>query len=755
MMHWGSINETPSSGEEISFFEPNEASTLLPDKASDGVLDSEGHEVKLKYPRSVFFIISNEFCERFSYYGMRTILVIYLRNILLYNDNDATVLYHTFTMFCYFFPLLGAMLADSLLGKFRTILYLSVVYAIGNVVISVASATGAIDIPGRELTILGLLLIALGTGGIKPCVSAFGGDQFVMPQQERQLQTFFSLFYFSINSGSLISTFLTPILRQDVKCFDQDSCYPLAFGVPAILMVVSIVVFIIGKNSYIIKKPQGNVVLEVSKCIGHAVAQKWRSKGVSRDHWLEHADDTYPRRLIEDIKSTLGVLFLFLPLPIFWALFDQQGSRWTFQATRMNGVIGSWILKPDQMQVINPLLILAFIPIFETGIYPLFAKCNLLIRPLQRMGVGGILAAVAFILSAIVELQLEPTYAVLPGSGQAQLRIFNAYNCPMNLELNSEPSRIVNGLSKLDLLDLRVSGAALYNGSIAPSQDCVGVNTPGSLFDFQVVEGQAKSVFIAPEGNEPALINIPGYDTIEKSDDGYPVIRVFYNVLTGNELKFNQDGGTKNFNYDLSPESYHTQYTSAEPASFTVMLGNKSLGQVNLQLGGVYTYILNEETASTTTALITVTSPNTMHMLWLIPQYVIMTMGEVMFSITGLEFAFTQAPVSMKSVLQSGWLLTVAFGNLVVIIIAEAKFFDSQANEFFLFAGLMLLDMALFCWMAMKYKYIETPDEDNAGANLPLEAPKSKSRNGSTSRPLNSEDKGRNGVENKSFDRDE
>nr|CAD7264422.1 unnamed protein product [Timema shepardi] len=124
------------------------------------------------------------------------------------------------------------------------------------------------------------------------------------------------------------------------------------------------------------------------------------------------------------------------------------------------------------------------------------------------------------------------------------------------------------------------------------------------------------------------------------------------------------------------------------------------------------------------------------------------------FTLTSVIRALA-APVSMKSVLQSGWLLTVAFGNLVVIIIAEAKFFDSQANEFFLFAGLMLLDMALFCWMAMKYKYVETPEEDNAGANLPLEAPKSKSRNGSTSQPLNSEDKGRNGVENKSFNRDE
>jgi solute carrier family 15 oligopeptide transporter 1 len=92
----------------------------------------------------------------------------------------------------------------------------------------------------RELSIVGLLLIAIGTGGIKPCVSAFGGDQFKVPQQEKQLQQFFSLFYFAINSGSLISTFLTPVLREDVKCLDQDTCYPLAFGVPAVLMIVSV-----------------------------------------------------------------------------------------------------------------------------------------------------------------------------------------------------------------------------------------------------------------------------------------------------------------------------------------------------------------------------------------------------------------------------------------------------------------------------------------------------------------------------------
>lgn len=118
------------------------------------------------------------------------------------------------------------------------------------------------------MTLLGLALIALGSGGIKPCVSAFGGDQFKLPEQTKQVATFFSLFYFAINSGSLISTSITPILRQDVKCFDDDDCYSLAFGVPGVLMCVSIVIFVAGKFLYKIVPPTGNVVVLVSSCIG-------------------------------------------------------------------------------------------------------------------------------------------------------------------------------------------------------------------------------------------------------------------------------------------------------------------------------------------------------------------------------------------------------------------------------------------------------------------------------------------------------
>lgn len=77
---------------------------------------------------------------------------------------------------------------------------------------------------------------------------------------------------------------------------------------------------------------------------------------------------------------------------------------------------------------------------------------------------------------------------------------------------------------------------------------------------------------------------------------------------------------------------------------------------------------------------IMITPANSVHILWLVPQYVVMTMGEVMFSVTGLEFSFTQAPATMKSVLTSVWLLTVAFGNLIVVLIVEGKFLDAQVS---------------------------------------------------------------------------
>ncbi|XP_045458412.1 peptide transporter family 1-like [Melitaea cinxia] len=554
-----------------------------------------------------------------------------------------------------------------------------------------------------ELTILALLLIAFGTGGIKPCVSAFGGDQFKLPEQEKYLGYFFSLFYFSINAGSLISTFLTPILRADVHCFGDNDCYSLAFGVPGILMIISIIFFVAGKRFYIMKSPTGNVMSRVASCIGHAVLRSFQNKE-KREHWLDHADDKYDTNLIEDVKALLGVLVLFIPLPVFWALFDQQGSRWTFQADRMEQDIGGWTLKADQMQVLNPLLILIFIPLFEVAIYPCLTWCRLIRKPLHKMIWGGILAAFAFVISGIVELSLLPTYGTPVSDGLAQLRIYNGYDCNFTLNMNVQNityNATIGPLGAYEKLDIEADQIIQLPYSLRgmPNSACENITFSNT---FSLLEKTANSYFISNNN----LYNF--IDDNNKAIDGVNV-RFLTNAYTPVKIDVQSNKGNTT---TLSIAGDDTTQKTTAKGTYDVLVNSLVvLPEFKFQAGAVYTIIIHQsENGSYMSDVVTITPPNTVHILWLIPQYVIMTMGEVMFSVTGLQFSFTQAPASMKSVLQSIWLLTVAFGNLIVILIVKGNFLDAQWKEFFLFAGLMLLDMLIFMTMAFRWKYVELKD---------------------------------------------
>jgi len=114
-------------------------------------------------------------------------------------------------------------------------------------------------------------------------------------------------------------------------------------------------------------------------------------------------------------------------------------------------------------------------------------------------------------------------------------------------------------------------------------------------------------------------------------------------------------------------------------------------------------------------------SPKTISVLWQIPQYVTITAGEVLFSITGLEFAYSQAPVSMKSCIMAGWLMTVSVGNAIVVVFAEARLTDNMANEFFFFAGLLLLVMLVFIIMSHFYKYVYYSVNGETNEGVPLQ----------------------------------
>src|SRR5688500_7299263 len=200
-----------------------------------------------RLPRQIAYIIGNEGCERFSFYGMRNILTQFLvSSALLFGvaelvpqterEGAAKEVFHTFVLGVYFFPLLGGWLADRFLGKYRTILYLSLVYCVGQ-------ACLALFVNDKAGFYLGLFLIALGSGGIKPCVSAFVGDQF--DQSNKSLaKVVFDAFYWIINFGSFFASLLMPAA---LRYFGPE----VAFGIPGVLMFVSTVILWLGRRLYV------------------------------------------------------------------------------------------------------------------------------------------------------------------------------------------------------------------------------------------------------------------------------------------------------------------------------------------------------------------------------------------------------------------------------------------------------------------------------------------------------------------------
>ena len=186
---------------------------------------------------------------------------------------------------------------------------------------------------------MGLLLIAIGSGCMKPCGIAFGGDQFELPDQERQLQRYFSVLHFIINAAALIGMFMSPVLREDVYCFGDESCFSLAFGVSGLLTAFSLVMLVVGKGNYKMVPPQGSSFVKLLRNISHTL--KKIIEGKRTEHWMDLSCEKYCKEEIKEVKKFLKVLVMFIPFPIYWALLHQTGSRWTFQATGMNGKIGN------------------------------------------------------------------------------------------------------------------------------------------------------------------------------------------------------------------------------------------------------------------------------------------------------------------------------------------------------------------------------------------------------------------------------
>ncbi|XP_076602978.1 solute carrier family 15 member 1 [Chaetodon auriga] len=638
---------------------------------------------------------------------MRAVLVLYFTNFLNWDDDLATSIYHVFVALCYLTPILGAIVADSWLGKYKTIIYLSIVYALGQVAMAISAVHDITD-KNRDgtpdemtfhiaLSMVGLFLIALGTGGIKPCVSAFGGDQFT-ENQDKQRRTFFSVFYLCINGGSLLSTIITPIIRaQECGIYSKQECYSLAFGVPAALMLVALVVFIAGSGMYYKAEPEGNIMLDVCKCISFALSNRFRHRSKNypkRQHWMDWAEEKYDKLLIAQIKMVLKVLLLYTPLPMFWTLFDQKGSRWTLQATTMDGNLGLFVIQPDQMQTVNPILILTLVPLMDNVVYPLIKKCGLNFTPLKRMTVGMVMAAIAFVCAALVQMEIDKTLPTFPSSSQAQLKLLNMGNNPVSFHLtNNEMQTLSAGQTSEEFFMFESENVS------------VSIGSPPMMKNLTLAMGQRQTLLIPSDITDEWLL---ADDLTSKPSKGKNAVRFF------NGMNITVNISTPDVDLGVVDEFYYSNYSliNSGKTIFTIKTDLQSCEySKDFEFGSSYTFFIPSTFDFGPKCQDSITEaeyikPNSVIIALQIPQYFFITVGEVMFSVTGLEFSYSQAPNNMKAVLQAGWLLTVAIGNLIVLVVAEIAKLPEQWAEYILFASLLIAVCFIFSIMAHFYTYI-------------------------------------------------
>lgn len=276
-------------------------------------------------PDGISYIVGNEVAERFSYYGMRAILVTFMTQYLLNSSgqsdvmsaNEAQGYFHLFVSIVYFMPFFGALLADGLLGKYRTIIFLSLVYCLGHFVLAIDNT--------RMGLVMGQGLIAAGAGGIKPCVSAHIGDQFGIANQHL-MSTVFGWFYFAINFGAFTAMLIIPWLLEYYGA-------TVAFAVPGFLMLLATITFWLGRYRFVHIQPAGiNFIKEMCSQVG--------------------------------IRSLCKLSTIYAFIAVFWALFDQTGSSWIVQAQKMDRMVFGFELLPSQIQAANPLFIMLLVPFF-------------------------------------------------------------------------------------------------------------------------------------------------------------------------------------------------------------------------------------------------------------------------------------------------------------------------------------------------------------------------------------------------------
>ncbi|XP_073145225.1 protein NRT1/ PTR FAMILY 8.1-like [Henckelia pumila] len=423
----------------------------------DGMLDYRNEPANKKKTgtwKACPFILGNECCERLAYYGMSTNLIDYFTNQLNQPNATASKNLSNWSGTCYITPLIGAFLADAYLGRYWTIASFSIIYVIGMTLLTISAS-----VPGLRPTcyekdvcsatgsqaaacFVALYLVALGTGGIKPCVSSYGADQFDDADEAEKVHkgSFFNWFYFSINIGALIASSV-------VVWVQVNSGWGWGFGIPAIAMAVAVSFFFLGTRLYRFQKPGGSPLTRLSQVVVASLRKYQVEVPVDKallyettdaesiivgSRKLDHTNELSffdkaavetqtdqnkgrinPWRLctvtqVEELKGIIRLLPVWATGIIFSTVYGQMSNLFVLQGGYMDTRVGpsNFKIPEASLSVFDTLSVIFWVPVYDRYIIKItrkFTGHRNGLTQLQRMGIGLFISIFSMVSAAILE----------------------------------------------------------------------------------------------------------------------------------------------------------------------------------------------------------------------------------------------------------------------------------------------------------------------------------------------------------------
>ncbi|PKU78963.1 Peptide transporter PTR5 [Dendrobium catenatum] len=445
----------------------------------DGTTDLKGNPAIKKETgtwKACPYILANECCERLAYYGMSSNIVNFMKDRLNQANAVAVNNVTNWSGTCYATPLLGAFLADAYFGRYCTIATFMIIYIIGLVLLTMAASVkglepvchnGVCNPTSAQSTVVfvALYLIALGTGGIKPCVSSFGADQFDdSDESEKKSKTsFFNWFYFSINIGAMIAASVLVWIQTKLG-------WGLGFGIPAVAMAIAVVSFFLGTPLYRHQKPGGSPFTRIAqvfvaslrksgekvpddKSLLYEVSDK--ESAIEGSRKLEHTEqfkffdkaavqtqyDNIDSTVnswklctvtqVEELKSLVRLLPIWASGIIFSTVYGQMSTMFVLQGDTMDPHIGpNFKIPAASLSVFDTISVIIWVPIYDRVIVPVARRITGNERgftQLTRMGIGLIISIFSMVAAGILEvirLQMVARLNLYDHEGYLPMTIF-------------------------------------------------------------------------------------------------------------------------------------------------------------------------------------------------------------------------------------------------------------------------------------------------------------------------------------------